>query len=84
MESEYSFSTGMRKSKSSKIPGEIMVIMGIAIVTYYIFDTIVISQGLRAIYLDDVASTARLVIGIVAILGGMFAWKWDELGNAMP
>ena len=85
MESEYSFSTGIRKAaKNSKIPGEIMVIMGIALITYYVFDTITVFGGFRAPYLDDIASTSRIVVGIVAVLGGMFAWKWDDIGTSMP
>jgi hypothetical protein len=83
MESEPSFNIGHQKQKSSKIPGQFMTIMGIALVTWFIFDMISVSQGYRVPYLDDIASTARLVIGIVAILGGMFAWKWDDIGTTM-
>jgi hypothetical protein len=84
MSSEYTFNIGQRKVNRGKLPGMIMTIIGGALVTWFVFDSILIAGDYRVAYLTDLESAARLVIGVITIFGGLLAWKWDEIGTSMP
>lgn len=73
-----------RKS-SAKILGTIMLISGIAFVTWCVAELIYVSNGIRVetVY-GDVISMSRLVIGTLGILGGIVVMKNEDWSTIKP
>lgn len=70
-----------KEGNKGKIPGMIMMVFGLATVIWFIVDILLITAGIRTVYLENLASTSRLIIGIIGILGGIVVWKWDDIDS---
>jgi hypothetical protein len=84
MNIDTTIATGKRQGTRDKILGMIILIFGLALVTWYIFDTIMVYNNYRLVYIDDIGSIVRLVIGTIGMFTGILVWKWEDIGTVTP
>jgi hypothetical protein len=60
------------RANRGRYPGMVMIITGLSLMSYYVADSIFVWSGMRPVYIDDVVSAARLIVGSLLMLGGIW------------
>ncbi len=85
MSAFYDLGTKEKKYRNKgRIPGMIIFVLGISLLTWYITDTILESADMRVLAVSNVVSISRLIAGIIVAFFGAIIWKGDEFFTVRP
>lgn len=74
---------GMNKQQNrGKVPGMIMLILGIGMLVFFFSSLIMIENGAKTYVPSSVLFYSFPVISGISILVGIFVWIWDDKRNA--